>query len=81
MAGGDADRVDQADVQLAGNDRRRHEAAAGDTDDCPELFVETGKTPGKSAGIAVELVPGDGKGFIGKGHVVYHLVKIVDGFG
>ena len=30
--------------------------------------IDAGKPPGKRAGVAVELVPGDGKGLVGKGH-------------
>ncbi len=43
--------------------------AAGDADDAPSnVFVKAGEAPGKRAGIAMELVPGNGKGFIGEGH-------------
>ena len=54
---GDADRLDQADVEFARDDRRRHQAAAGDADDRlerPRLV----QPPGQRARVAVELVPG-----------------------
>src|SRR5690606_28925734 len=49
-----------ADIEFAGDDGGGDEAAAGDGDDGIE-GAEAGKTPGESAAIAMELVPGDGK--------------------
>jgi hypothetical protein len=58
VVGADADRVDEADVELARDDVRRHEAAAGDRDDAaPGPAV--GEPPSQRLRVAVELVPGD----------------------
>ena len=46
VIGGDADRLDQPDAELAGDDRRRHEAAAGDADDRLPLALVR-KPPGQ----------------------------------
>src|SRR4051794_9300758 len=58
------DRLDDADAELARDDRRRHEPAAGDRDDRVER-PGTREPPGKRARIAVKLVPGHGKNFFG----------------
>src|SRR5690606_6724098 len=62
----DADRLDEADLELTRHDRRRHQAAAGDADDGLEGPGAV-QAPGECPRIAVELVPGDGKGFFGGG--------------
>ena len=60
VVGGDADRLDQTNAELARDDRRRHQPAARDADDrLPRALP--GKPPRQRAGIAVELVPGDRK--------------------
>ena len=68
VVGGDADRLDHPDVELARHDRRRDEAAAGDRDDGVER-AGGGEAPGERPGVAVELVPRDRKGLVaGGGH-------------
>jgi hypothetical protein len=59
----DAHRLDQPDAELARHDRRRHQAAARHADDGLER-PGAGEPPGQRAGIAVELVPSDRKGFL-----------------
>src|SRR3954452_11628787 len=57
VVGADADRVDDADVELAGDDVGGDEAAAGGGDDAfPGALL--GEAPGQRLGVAVELVPG-----------------------
>ena len=56
VVGGDADRLDHPDVELARHDRRRDEAAAGDRDDGVER-AGGGEPPGERPGVAVELIP------------------------
>ena len=53
---GDADGLDDAHVEFARHDRRRHQPAAGDADDRLERsrFVQA---PGQRTGVAVKLVP------------------------
>ncbi|MCY1307596.1 hypothetical protein D9M70_575300 [compost metagenome] len=68
MIGGDADGFDHPDVEFAGNDGGRHQAAAGDTDHGAPFLAVVGKAPRKRARVTVELVPGDRKGFIGQRH-------------
>ena len=56
----DAHRIDEADIELARDDRRRHQPAARHRDDAvprPELE----EPPGERPRMAVQLVPGDGK--------------------
>ena len=53
---GDADGVDHADVELAGDDRRRHHAAASDRHDAAP-GAALGQPPGKRAGVAMKLIP------------------------
>ena len=58
-----AHRLDQPDVELARDDRRRHQAAAGDADDRLERAGAV-EPPGERARIAMELVPRDRKDFL-----------------
>ncbi len=59
IVGRDANGVDETDVEFAGDDMGRHEAAAGDGDDAlPGGFF--GESPGEGAGVAVQLVPAYG---------------------
>ncbi|MPL92623.1 hypothetical protein SDC9_38736 [bioreactor metagenome] len=63
----DRDRVDDADVQLARDDRRGHQPAAGDADDgAPGATVRplAIEPPGQRACVAVELVPADQKALL-----------------
>jgi hypothetical protein len=64
---GDADRLDDADLELARDDRRRHEPAAGDADERRER-ASPGEPPGERPRVAVELLPGDPKGFFARHH-------------
>ena len=56
VIGGDADGLDHPDLELARDDRRGHETAAGDGDDGVER-AGRGEAPGERARVAVELVP------------------------
>src|ERR1700704_5547316 len=58
-----ADRLDQADVEFARDDRGRDQAAAGHADDRLER-AGAGEPPDQRPCVAVELVPGDGKGLL-----------------
>jgi hypothetical protein len=65
IVGGDADRIDQADLELARDNRGRHQAAARDRDD-PGPGPHAVEPPGQRPRVAVELVPGDGEVFVGR---------------
>ena len=57
---GDADGIDQPQLQFPRHDGRRHQAAAGDGDDAfPWPFLH--QPPGQRLGVAMQFVPGDGK--------------------
>src|SRR5690606_28427127 len=58
--GDDADRLDEADVELARDDRRRYEPSASDADDAAE-GPHLREPPGEGARIAVQLRPVYGK--------------------
>ena len=71
VIGGDADRLDVADAQFAGDDGSRNQPASGDGDDClpaAQCIAHARQPPGERLAIAVELVPGDGKCFRLAGH-------------
>src|SRR3982074_3667921 len=55
-----ANRLDQANVELARDDRRRDETAARDADDRLER-TGAGQPPDQRARVAMELVPGNGE--------------------
>src|SRR5262249_61515923 len=58
VVAGDADGIDEPHLKLAGDDRRRHEPAAGDRDDAlPRALLD--QAPGERLGVAVQLFPGD----------------------
>src|SRR6266542_5114571 len=59
-----AHRLDDAQVELAGDDRGRHQAAAGDADDRLER-ADVGEPPGERPRVAMERVPGNRKGLCG----------------
>jgi hypothetical protein len=62
----DAGGIDQPDLELAGDDRRGDEAAAGDRDDAlPGAAV--GQPPGQRLGVAVQLLPRHGEVLGGMG--------------
>jgi hypothetical protein len=57
---GDADGIDQPQLQLPRHDGGRHQAAARHGDDAfPRPLLD--QPPGQRLGIAVQFVPGDGK--------------------
>ncbi len=68
MIGGDADGFDKANAEFAANDGRWNQSATRNGNNCVPIAVHAGDPPGEGAGIAVELVPGNGKGFIWQGH-------------
>src|SRR5262249_8154844 len=50
--------IDEPHLELAGDDRRRHETAAGDGDDAvPGSLLD--QAPGERLGVAMQLLPGD----------------------
>ena len=53
----DAHRLDDADAELARDDRGGNQPAAGDADDRLER-AGAGKAPGQRARVAMELIPG-----------------------
>src|SRR6185312_5767904 len=59
----DAQRVDEADIELARDDGGGDEAAARHRDDAaPRPPLE--EPPGERLGVAVQLLPADGKGLL-----------------
>ena len=61
VVAGDADRVDDAELQLPRDDRRGHQPATGDGDDAlPALDIM--QPPGQRLGVAVQLFPRNRKG-------------------
>ena len=60
VVAGEADGVDQPDVQLAGDDRRRHQPAAADGHDASPR-PEVDQPPGQRPRGPVQLLPRDGK--------------------
>src|SRR5690606_22464687 len=71
VIGSDADGFDDADAELARDDGCRHQPAAGYADHRLPASVDSRQPPGERPGIAVELVPRNGKGFFGKRHRVH----------
>ena len=49
-----------AHTEFARHDRRRHQPAASDRDDGFPMAL-AGQTPGERPGIAMKLIPGNGK--------------------
>ena len=67
----DRDRLNDADIQLAGDDGGRHKPATGDGDDALPL-AQVGQPPGQGLGIAVQFFPGDGEILLRIGDFVGH---------
>ena len=75
VVGRAADRVDQAQVELAGDDGGRHQPAAGDRDQALER-PEIGQPPCQRPGVAVQFRPRDGKHLVVAGtarHAIFSL--------
>ena len=68
VIGSDADGLDQPYSEFARDDGSRHEPAARDAHDGAPVAVLAREPPCERARVAMELVPGNGEGLVGKGH-------------
>ena len=64
VVGGDADRLDHAQVQFARDDRRRHQAAAGDRDDAASNGPEPASRQASARASRWNWSQETGKGFL-----------------